>query len=462
MRQALAVCDALVIAAAFAIAWWMVATARGPHFAPLGPHIWLFWVIVPVWLGSLRLFDLYSSAAFARARDLAALLVRMQVVAALLLLIIMYMVKASWASRMVIKVFLATSILVLLAHRLAVRAMVTRYRSRTTFHRPRILMVSAPCDARRYLSLVEQHASMAAEITGMLLPDAMNDDFGESHPPILGVLSDLPAVLREQVVDEVVVTTPLAHASLERLVMACALRGLVMRIMVEVPVATVGAWHADDLGRGEFMLTLSAVPHDPLALAAKRALDIAGSIAGLVVCVVAWAIYGPRLKRETGSSVLFPQTRIGRNGRRFVLYKFRTMHRDAEQRLAALRGDNQMRGPMFKLRNDPRVTATGRRLRRHHLDELPQFWNALKGEMSLVGTRPPIEDEVARYREHHLRRLSVKPGITGLWQVQGNQQVSDFEDVVRLDCEYIDKWSLRMDLRILVKTVKKILRADAW
>ena len=138
------------------------------------------------------------------------------------------------------------------------------------------------------------------------------------------------------------------------------------------------------------------------------------------------------------------------------------MHHDAERRLEELAAFNEMKGPMFKVKHDPRVTPTGVKLRRRHLDELPQFWNVLKGEMSLVGTRPPTEDEVAHYHEIHRRRLSVKPGLTGLWQLNGNHGVSDFEDVVKLDCEYIDNWSLKLDLRIILQTIRKVLRADAW
>jgi lipopolysaccharide/colanic/teichoic acid biosynthesis glycosyltransferase len=121
-----------------------------------------------------------------------------------------------------------------------------------------------------------------------------------------------------------------------------------------------------------------------------------------------------------------------------------------------------MHGPMFKLERDPRVTATGQRLRRRHLDELPQFWNVLKGEMSLVGTRPPTMDELREYDKHHHRRLSMKPGLTGLWQLNGNLGVSNFGDVVKLDCEYIEHWSLRRDLEIIVATIKKVFHGDAW
>jgi lipopolysaccharide/colanic/teichoic acid biosynthesis glycosyltransferase len=138
------------------------------------------------------------------------------------------------------------------------------------------------------------------------------------------------------------------------------------------------------------------------------------------------------------------------------------MRADAEQLKAALGVRNEMNGPIFKLKDDPRVTVTGRKLRRRHLDELPQFWNVLKGEMSLVGTRPPTGDETVAYLEHHQRRLSIKPGLTGLWQLNGNGAVTDFEEVVKLDCEYIDNWSLWLDAKIVAKTITKVMRGDGW
>jgi lipopolysaccharide/colanic/teichoic acid biosynthesis glycosyltransferase len=138
------------------------------------------------------------------------------------------------------------------------------------------------------------------------------------------------------------------------------------------------------------------------------------------------------------------------------------MYVDAEARQAELQAANEMDGAVFKLRDDPRVTPPGKWLRARHLDELPQFWNVLRGEMSLVGTRPPTLEEVECYRPHHRRRLSMKPGITGLWQLAGNESVRDFEEIVKLDCQYIDSWSIWLDLQILAKTVVKILRRSAW
>jgi len=235
-----------------------------------------------------------------------------------------------------------------------------------------------------------------------------------------------------------------------------------MRILIEVPRPGVGVWSAEHFGDGAFLLSLATIPQDALRLLLKRILDLLGAGIGLLLCGVAYVWCVVRLPRETGDSVLFHQRRVGQNGRRFTLHKFRTMFSRAEQQRAELEEQNEMNGPIFKLKDDPRVTPTGRRLRARHLDELPQFWNVLKGEMSLVGTRPPTEDEVAAYEDHHHRRLSIKPGLTGLWQLEGNDVVEKFEEVVKLDCEYIDNWSLWLDFKIMAKTVAKVVRGDGW
>lgn len=235
-----------------------------------------------------------------------------------------------------------------------------------------------------------------------------------------------------------------------------------MNVLVEMPSPAVGVWNAEHFGEGTFLFSLKTIRHEALDLLAKRVVDLLGAAIGLLVCGVAYVWYGMRLHRETGDSVLFRQRRVGENGRRFMLYKFRTMYSGSEQCKTELDGRNEMSGPIFKLRDDPRVTRTGRRLRRRHLDELPQFWNVLKGEMSLVGARPPTENEASVYSDHHQRRLSIKPGLTGLWQLSGNGAVKDFEEVVKLDCEYIDNWSLWLDFKIVARTIAKVVRGNAW
>lgn len=188
-------------------------------------------------------------------------------------------------------------------------------------------------------------------------------------------------------------------------------------------------------------------------LVIKRAMDIVGSIVGLIFTAVITAFLAPPLLLESPGKLIFSQVRVGRNGRKFKMYKFRSMYKDAEDRKKELMAQNEMKGLMFKMENDPRITKVGAFIRKTSIDEFPQFWNVLRGDMSLIGTRPPTLDEYERYEIPYKRRLSIRPGITGMWQVSGRSDITDFEEVLKLDLEYIDNWSVGLDVKILVKTV---------
>lgn len=185
----------------------------------------------------------------------------------------------------------------------------------------------------------------------------------------------------------------------------------------------------------------------------KRCMDIAGALVGTLVLALLTVILTPVIKLDSPGPVFFAQKRVGRNGRIFRMYKFRSMYIDAEERKKELLARNEMDGLMFKMEDDPRITRVGRILRRTSLDEFPQFINILKGDMSLVGTRPPTLDEFEQYKTYHKKRLSFRPGLTGMWQVSGRSDITDFEEIVRLDVEYIDNWSVSLDIKILIKTV---------
>lgn len=193
---------------------------------------------------------------------------------------------------------------------------------------------------------------------------------------------------------------------------------------------------------------------------AKRMLDIVGGIVGLLLTGIFLIFVGPAIMIESPGPIFFSQTRVGKNGRRFKIYKFRSMYMDAEERKKELMEQNKMSGLMFKMDDDPRITKVGKFIRKASIDEFPQFWNVLKGDMSLVGTRPPTEDEFKQYKARYKKRLSMKPGITGLWQVSGRSSITDFEDVVKLDVQYIENWSFGLDLRILLQTVLVVLKHD--
>lgn len=194
--------------------------------------------------------------------------------------------------------------------------------------------------------------------------------------------------------------------------------------------------------------------------AAKRALDIVGGIVGSVITIFMTIFLGPLIKLESPGPVFFKQKRVGKNGRYFMMYKFRSMYVDAEERKKALMAENEMDGLMFKMENDPRVTKIGAFIRKTSLDEFPQFFNVLKGDMSLVGTRPPTVDEFLQYRSYHKMRLSIKPGITGLWQVSGRSNITDFEEIVKLDVQYINEWKFSLDLKILLQTIAVVFKHE--
>ena len=187
--------------------------------------------------------------------------------------------------------------------------------------------------------------------------------------------------------------------------------------------------------------------------ALKRMLDIVGSLVGCILSIPIIAIVAIPLKLESPGPLVFKQRRVGRNGRVFYIHKLRSMYVDAEERKKELLARNEMNGLMFKMQDDPRITKVGKFIRKTSIDELPQFFDVLRGDMSLVGTRPPTLDEYKQYESHHKRRLSMKPGITGLWQVSGRSNIEDFEEVVKLDTRYIDNWTIWQDIKILLKTV---------
>lgn len=198
--------------------------------------------------------------------------------------------------------------------------------------------------------------------------------------------------------------------------------------------------------------------HASVTSKSKRLLDIGGALVGLAITALAFIPIAIAIQLDNPGPIFYSQVRCGLNGRPFRIWKFRSMVANADKIKHLI--NNEAKGLIFKNRNDPRITKVGRFLRRTSLDELPQFWNVLKGEMSLVGTRPPTLDEVSKYEQHHYQRLRVKPGITGEWQANGRSSVEDFEEIVRMDIAYQQKWTVLYDLVLIFKTIKAVLFKD--
>lgn len=261
------------------------------------------------------------------------------------------------------------------------------------------------------------------------------------------------------VVDEVFVNLPSEDYDIETVISQFEIMGIDVTVNLNTFDKSLGRDKQIHGMAGLNVVTFSTNFYNPSHIIAKRILDICGAIVGLLLCGIASLFLVPLIRKDGGPAI-FSQTRIGKNGRHFTFYKFRSMRIDAEAIKEQLMDQNTMQGGMFKIDNDPRVTKIGQFIRKTSLDELPQFWNVLIGDMSLVGTRPPTVDEYEKYTPEQKRRLSFKPGITGLWQISGRSKITDFDDVVKLDVAYIDNWTIWKDIEILLKTVKVVFMRD--
>lgn len=264
----------------------------------------------------------------------------------------------------------------------------------------------------------------------------------------------------EHVIDEVFVYYKKESENVKNILDTCIVSGITIHKVIAEQEQMSEKTFVENF-EGYTVLTTSIGMAPARELVAKRALDIVGGLVGVFLTGILVIILGPIIYIKSPGPIFFSQVRIGKNGRRFRIYKFRSMYMDAEERKKELMAQNEMQGLMFKMENDPRIIkGIGNFIRNTSLDEFPQFWNVLKGDMSLVGTRPPTVEEYEQYSDHHKKRLATKPGITGMWQVSGRSDITDFEEIVRLDTKYIADWSLWLDIRILIKTVLVVLRHD--
>jgi exopolysaccharide biosynthesis polyprenyl glycosylphosphotransferase len=275
------------------------------------------------------------------------------------------------------------------------------------------------------------------------------------------VISELESVIAREPVDEVFITLPRDKYGrlVEEIVRVCEEQGIIVRVQTELFKLKIARWHVDELD-GMPIVTIQSGPPDGWQLVAKSLIDLCGSAILLLATAPVFVIVALLIKLDSPGPVFFKQERVGLNKRRFQLFKFRTMIDGADKQQPMLERLNEACGPVFKIKDDPRITRIGKFLRRFSIDELPQLVNVVRGEMSLVGPRPlPVRDIDRIDAQWHKRRLSVKPGVTCLWQVNGRSDVS-FDHWVRMDLEYIDNWSLGLDLKILIKTIPAVLKGS--
>ena len=398
------------------------------------------------WIGVLWLHGLYRPRAHWTIRSEAVALIRATFVMSLVTLSVLFVFRLPDISRSYLLIFFPAQLVVTLWTRIALRLAFMRFRERGNNLRW-VLVIGAGPRAQEFAAKLEGHRELGLRIRGFLDDEKWDLPRGWTH---LGGLDQIHDVLHGAVVDEVAICLPFSQWDrVNAIAHLCEEEGKIVRVPVDVLDRAFAAGRVEELD-GTPVYSMITGPDRIAALVTKRIVDVAVSGLGLVILSPILLATAILVRLRDGPPVLFRQVRVGLHGREFAVLKFRTMAVDAEARHAALAAQSDPRA--FKLTDDPRVTPTGRILRRISLDELPQLWNVLKGEMSLVGPRPAPPREVEAYDLWHRRRLSMKPGITGLWQVSA-RRVDGFDGRASLDLTYIDRWSLWLDLKILLRTI---------
>ena len=476
------VLDAVVITLVFLAV--VYARARFPEFWPWdvipgdkntlwafppSSHVHLLVPILPLWLGALQLTGSYRSLRpelfarqFARITSGVGL-------AFLALILLTWSFQQHQYSRTLLVGFLLASWLALLGahHWLAWRRARAHLAERDVVH---VLIIGQPEDAQPLVQHLAAHPELPVRLMGLVLAEADPEAFStpmptdDGQPPdvdadeiaVLGSLDDLPDLLAERSVHQVfMVGWRWDTTTLRRVAAQCGELGVRFSFNVSFLGLRVGRAHIEDFGDWT-TLTFSQTPTNAAALLLKRMFDVVASGLGMLALSPLLGIVALIIKLQDGGPVLFEQERSGLYGRSFGMLKFRSMVLNAEALRAELEAQNEMDGPVFKIKRDPRITRIGAFIRKTSIDELPQLWNVFRGDMSLVGPRPPIPAEVAQYERWQMRRLSMKPGITCIWQVSGRNQIS-FESWMKLDLEYIDNWTFWLDIKLLMMTVPVVL-----
>ena len=320
----------------------------------------------------------------------------------------------------------------------------------------RAIIVGAGEVGRTVMRTVVARPGLGYHIAGFVddNPEKGNSNIGRFEG--LGSINNLPDLIEQRDIDEVIITLPwMYHRKIMGVVRACERKNVSAHIVPDLFQMSLSRVDVDDLG-GVPLVGVRDVGFGQRVRTLKRAVDVIGSALALTLGAPCLGLIAAAIRLDSPGPAIFRQTRVGADGRAFEMYKFRSMYEGAEEQLADIRDMNEVDGPIFKMREDPRVTRVGRLLRRASFDELPQFWNVLRGDMSLVGPRPPLPSEVDQYMEWHKKRLEVRPGMTGLWQVSGRSLVS-FDEQCLLDIYYIENWSLWLDFKILMRTIPEML-----
>ncbi|MBI3307415.1 MAG: sugar transferase [Candidatus Omnitrophica bacterium] len=367
-----------------------------------------------------------------------------------------YLLKLHYLSRSYIALIIFLSILFLSAERLMLIQFL-QYIRRKGYNYRHVLIVGTGRRAQNLIDLLHDHSEWGLRIVGLVDVDPHLVGKVIKGHKVLGVLSDVPELFEHTVIDEVVFIVPRSLlGKIEEAILFCEQVG--KRVSIAMDLFSVNFAKAKESSLHGFPLLMFQSTSDKLwELMIKIVLDYIIAAVAVILLTPFFIIVAILIQWSSPGPILFKQQRCGLNGRRFMVYKFRTMIPDAEAKLESFRTHNEMTGPVFKMTNDPRLIRFGRWMRKFSIDELPQLFNILRGEMSIVGPRPPIPSEVKKYEPWQRRRLSMRPGLTCIWQIKGRNKLVNFNEWMKLDLEYIDHWSLWLDLKIFLRTIPVVL-----
>jgi exopolysaccharide biosynthesis polyprenyl glycosylphosphotransferase len=450
--------DALLAVASFGLAYEIRSHLTGARpLYPLSNYPWIIPLAAALWVGVGVAAGIYREVREEDLRRVFADPLKVGLISTVLLFALTFALKLDFISRLLLGIYALMDLLLMTIFRLmawryaaALRRGVVGYRN--------FLLVGEGAELAEIARTLEANESRGMRIFGFVRvqpgpAEALPDGLTRSYPTV--TLPDLPELLHRHVIDEVIFAA--GRENLEKLhdaFLVCEEEGVKTRVLLNFFPQIVSKVYLERLG-SKPLLTFSGAPEDE-SLLIKRGLDFIMALVALVALSPLLLILAVLVKITSRGPILFSQTRCGLGGRRFTLYKFRSMRADADLRREELEALNEVDGPVFKIRNDPRCTAIGRFMRKFSLDELPQLVNIIKGDMSFVGPRPPLPEEVEKYEPWQRRRLRMQPGLTCLWALEGRSKLS-FRRWMELDLEYIDHWSMLLDWKIILKTIPIVL-----
>ena len=460
--------DAALVFGAFAIAYWMRYQFTWPapfnrivqevltvNYVPFYNFLPYALFLIGVLLSLFAMKGLYRLPRHAGVLDYAGPIISATTSGIALVVLIMIIQRPIYSRLIFAFAWGWTIVLLLLARAYMVN--IRRLRWTRGIGRERVLVIGGTGLGRQVMDGIVAQTFLGYSLIGYLEDrDPEPNERRDGHFRHLGAVQDLEAIVRESAIELVIIALPFwQHHRLPEMVRICRAARIDFRVVPDLFELSYDRVNVASLS-GIPLIGLKELSLKGGNLVLKRAIDLTLIVLSAPVVLPLAGLLALLIKLDSPGPAIFKQIRIGKGGEPFTTYKFRTMVADAEQRKAELAQLNEADGPIFKIRNDPRQTRIGRFLRRSSLDELPQLWNILRNEMSLVGPRPQLPEEVAHYDEWHNRRMEVNPGLTGLWQVLGRSDTS-FDDMVRLDIYYAENWSPLMDLRILLETIPAVL-----